>query len=562
MRLFNTIIIAATTAIAALTSCTTDKTLLPTFESDISTIEAGAAGGNYNISIRSSKEWTVVADAPWVMVSPANGRGEVKCTIRVDSTLVNDLRETNIRFSSAGEILQNVTIAQQGFARQITPEVTERDIAASASRADRWFEFDVETNVDFDVVAEYAGDDAWLDIDNYAVTLDRGARPRTTRLRVEWKMNTDPEQRVATLHFRAKDGAELATNTSLAVRQAAAPLIEDNRAGDSLAIITIHAKLECWSDNAISTTEPMSAWESVRLWEATDRSLPAPEAVGRVRDLDLSYFSTEDGVPVEVKHLKYLETLSLFGNVNTMLKSIDLCEEIATLDYLKDLRIAAFGLVSLPANFANLGDTLETLDLNSNNFIEIPAVINSENFPHLRSLNLASNRRAAVSDLRSIATLNEGIGIHIDMASSDVVKRLFLWEELEELALSYNYIEGRLPNFTAGEEGIRAYTTEDTKMYGDTINWAVENKLPRILPNMRSLKINLNFMTGDLPDWLLYHPRLMEWSPTVLIYQQMESATDSHGAVVGFDNVPTSTEYYFEAYPLYRGRYEYNDEME
>ena len=543
---------AATTAIAALTSCTTDKTLLPTFESDISTIEAGAAGGNYNISIRSSKEWTVVADAPWVMVSPANGRGEVKCTIRVDSTLVNDLRETNIRFSSAGEILQNVTIAQQGFARQITPEVTERDIAASASRADRWFEFDVETNVEFDVVAEYAGDDAWLDVDNYAVTLDRGARPRTTRLRVEWKMNTDPEQRVATLHFRAKDGAEVATNTSLAVRQAAAPLIEDNRAGDSLAIVTIHAKLECWSDNAISTTEPMSAWESVRLWEATDRSLPAPEAVGRVRDLDLSYFSTEDGVPVEVKHLKYLETLSLFGNVNTMLKSIDLCEEIATLDYLKDLRIAAFGLVSLPDNFANLGDTLETLDLNSNNFVEIPAVINSDNFPHLRVLDLASNRRAAVSDLRSIATLNEGIGIHIDMASSDVVKRLFLWEELEELALSYNDIEGRLPNFTAGEEGIRAYTTEDTKMYGDTINWAVENKLPRILPNMRSLKINLNFMTGDLPDWLLYHPRLMEWSPTVLIYQQMESATDSHGTAVGFDNVPTSTEYYFEAYPLYR----------
>lgn len=114
---------------------------------------------------------------------------------------------------------------------------------------------------------------------------------------------------------------------------------------------------------------------------ADDESLPSPEAVGRVRDLDLSYFNTEEGIPYEIKYLKYLETLSLFGNVNTMLKSIDMGEEICELEYLKALRVGAFGLSSLPKNFAKLGDTLEILDLNSNNFDRLPSVISEDNFP-------------------------------------------------------------------------------------------------------------------------------------------------------------------------------------
>ncbi|MBO7313961.1 MAG: hypothetical protein J6U48_07025, partial [Alistipes sp.] len=62
--------------------------------------------------------------------------------------------------------------------------------------------------------------------------------------------------------------------------------------------------------------------------------------------------------------------------------------------------------------------------------------------------------------------------------------------------------------------------------------------------------------------WLLYHPDLLEWGAEVLIYPQLEKAIDSNGNNVGFDNVPTNYEYYFEAYPDYRGRYEFNDEME
>lgn len=542
--------------IAALTlsGCTNDNTSIEGFHSDSSAIEAKAEGGEYTILIRSEKEWTAQADVPWLMVSPANGRGEVRCVVKIDSTLINDERETVVRFMSAGEILQMIDVTQDGFERSITPENHEIEIAASAIRSERWIELGITTNVEFDVES----DAEWITAADYTLNLDRGARPRSTRLHLDWKMNSDPESREATITLSPKSGEELATPVVIKIRQQAGPLIEDNRQGDSLAVITIYNKLECWGENAISASEGMQRWECLRLWEANDKGLPCPEAIGRVRDLDLSYFNTEDDIPTEIKHLKYLETLSLYGNVNTMLKDIHLCEEIATLDYLKDLRIGAMGLVSLPDNFAELGDTLESLDLNSNNLSSIPEVLTEENFPHLVSLDLSSNRRRSLTNLGS---RSEDAGIYVDMQQSDVVRRLFAWERLEELAISYNYIEGRLPDFENGEEGVRAYNSEDLVDRGDTLQWAVDNALPRVLPNMRSLRINLNFMTGELPRWLLYHPNFMEWGAEVLIYPQQEKGFDSNGQSVGFSNVPTSFEYYFEAYPLYRSRYEFNDEI-
>lgn len=545
-------------ALLLLAACVEQAPSIEGFEADLSTIDAEAHGGSYCITIRSEDEWYARTDAPWVMMSPANGRGEVKCTIKVDSTLEYDVRNTTLFITSTSAIEPKmITINQNGYPLSITPETSMIEIAASAIRQERWVEFDVTANVDFEV----SSNESWVVVNNnYALNLDRGARPRTTRLHLDWKMNSEPMPREATLTLTPKVEGDTAQSTTIKVCQMAAPVIEDNRQGDSLAVVTILNKMECWGNNMISTTEPMNHWSSVRLWESTDK-FPTPEAVGRVRDLDLSYFNTEDDIPVEIKHLKYLETLSLYGNVNTMIKSIGLCPEVAELKHLKDLRIAAMGLVSLPDNFAELGDTLESLDLNSNNFNEIPKVITKANFPKLRSLDISSNRRASISDLSKRNTTNDkGIGIYNDMNNSDVVKNLFLWEELESLVLSYNYIEGSLPDFKVDEDGVRAY--EESDIQGDTLKWAVENKLPRILPNMKDLRINLNFMTGKLPDWLLYHPRLLDWGAEVLIYPQQEKAVDSQGNAVGFSNVPTSPEYFFEAYPLYRNKYEYNEEME
>lgn len=538
-----------TIAVLGFASCHKDPT--PTykgFEVDDTQIEAEAHGCKHTVTIRSESEWVAQSEEPWLMISPANGRGEVECTIRVDSSLTYDKRSSKIRFMSAGNLLKEIEVVQDGFEPSIAPQSEEITIDAYKKRDDRWVEVDISTNVEFTATT----DAEWLSINEHTLNLDRGARPRATRLRIDWKMNSDPQTREAIITLQPES---LGEPTTIAIRQQAGPLIEDSRAGDSLAVVTIYNKMECWADNVISDKSPMDRWECLRLWDADDESLPSKEAIGRVRDLDMSYFNTEDGVPVEVKHLKYLETLSFFGNVNTMLKSIDLCPEIATLNYLKALRVGAMGVVSLPSNFAELGDTLEELDLNSNNFNTIPKVITHDNFPHLRSLNLTANRRSSVNDLRNAS----GVGLQVE---SDALRRLFLWEELEELALSYNYIEGSIPDFTVGRDGVRAYSAEDVREHGDTLNYAVEHELPRILPNMRSLRINLNFMTGRLPDWLLYHPHLMEWGAETLIYTQQEKGIDSNGNEVGFDNVPLSQEYYFEAYPLLRDRYEFNDTME
>ncbi len=553
--------IAVSVAVLTAVGCATDTTTIHGFEADTTSIDAKASGGKYNVAIRSDKEWTAVVDAPWVMVSPANGRGEVRCEVRIDSTLINDARNTEIRFSSGGALLQSVSVNQEGYARAITPNESEVKIAASATRDARRFDVEVSANVEFVIEAEYDSEESWLTVDNYTLNLDRGARPRSTTLGISWKMNHAPQERIATLHLRSKDGKPLESPATIVVRQTAAPLIEDNRQGDSLAVIAIYEKLECWSEGAISTTEGMHRWECVRLWEANDPTLPSAEAVGRVRDIELSYFDTYEGIPYEIKYLKYLETISLYGNVNTMIKSIDLGEEICTLEHLKALRVAAFGLASLPESFANLGDTLEDLDISSNNFSGVPAVLTEENFPHLKSLDLTANRRAMVSDLRNSASSSEGIGIHHNTATDDALERLFLWENLESLTLSYNYFEGSIPDFKVGEKGVRAYEIEDFVERGDTLAWAVERGLPRVLPNMRSLRLNLNFFTGELPEWLLYHPRLMEWSAENLIYIQQENGIDSNGNHVGFSNEPTSREYYFQAYPLMRGRYEFNDEI-
>ena len=553
--------IAACVAVFTIVSCTTDAPTIQGFEADTTQIEAKAAGGKYNVAIRSEREWTAIVDAPWVMVSPANGRGEVRCEVRVDSTLINDARTAEIRFSSGGAHLQSVSVNQEGFARAITPDQSEVKIAASASRDARHFDVEINTNVEFVVEAEYEGEEGWLTVEEYTLNLDRGARPRTTTLGVSWKMNHVHAERTATLHLRSKSGEALDSPATIVVRQTAAPLIEDNRKGDSLAMVAIYEKLECWNEGVISATESMDNWECLRLWSADDANLPSADAVGRIRDIELSYFDTYEGIPYEIKYLKYLETLSLYGNVNTMIKSIDLGEEICTLKHLRALRVAAFGLASLPASFANLGDTLEDLDISSNNFSGVPTVLTEENFPRLRSLDLTANRRAMISDLRNAASSSEGIGIHHNTATDDALERLFLWENLEALTLSYNYFEGSIPDFKVGEKGVRAYDAEDFVERGDTLQWAVENRLPRVLPNMRSLRLNLNFFTGDLPEWLLYHPRLMEWSAENLIYIQQEGGIDSNGDNVGFSNEPTSREYYFQAYPLMRGRYEFKDEI-
>ena len=544
-----------------------EENLLPRFEVDKPAITIGAEGGTEYLQVSSPTEWVAISSEPWVSISPANGIGNTKCSIVIDSTLVDGARTATLYFRAVGEDPINVSVTQTGFGKQIILKDSTLSIASSTNNlADRYFETTVTTNIPFGIKVEYEDTPLieWITPKTHELDLDRGSRPRTTTVRFDWKINTQFEERVARIHFvplNAED--ELKQPAVLTLTQEAAPTITDDRAGDSLALITIIDRLQLLSPWEV--TENMQYWPNITLWEATDEEIVSGEvpraAVGRVRSANIMMCYTKESLPQEIRYLKYIETLNIYSNVNTMLLSIELGNEICDLEFLKHLQIGAFGLVSLPDDFVKLGDKLESLDLNSNNFNEVPAILTKENFPRLKSLNLLACRRWSVYDLSKKSNYEEGIGLHFNANENDALRRLLLWDTLEELRLSNNYIEGNIPDFKVGEDGVEAWSQADVEAWGgDTIKNLVG--MPKIMPNMKRLTLNLNFFTGNIPDWVLYHPYLFDWFPESLIYMQHNNGIDSNGKVAKFDNEPTDYEYYYNFFPGYREKYEIKEEFE
>ena len=62
-------------------------------------ITIGAEGGTERISVSSNEQWVARVSEPWIAVSPANGVGSADCVLAIDSTLKNNAREAQIRFS-------------------------------------------------------------------------------------------------------------------------------------------------------------------------------------------------------------------------------------------------------------------------------------------------------------------------------------------------------------------------------------------------------------------------------------------------------------------------------
>ena len=536
------------------------------FSLNKSEITFAAEGGKDVVLVESNDSWTVSVSDPWLYVSPASGTGTVACNIVVDSSLVDEMRTAAIRFTPQSMPATFVTVRQMGYSKMIVPEEPEINIESSASLEERYFETTVTTNVKFNVEIDYLnGEQEWLSTKDVDVELDMGARPRTTKLRFDWKMNTVPEERVAEVKL-IPEGDETAIEPAvITVRQKPAIKIEDNRAGDSIALVVIYERLNCWNDSW-DTSDNMQHWNGVTLWEAADEEIVKgelpKEAIGRVRAVQYSFLNTKETIPAEIRHLKYLESLSISSNVNTMLLNIELGSEICELEYLKYLTLFSYGIVSLPDDFVKLGKSLVALDLSANNFTEIPAMLTQENFPKLKSLSFVASRRWNTIDLRKKGDYEDGIGLHINATTDNAFRRLFLWENLEELAFSNCYIEGNIPDFTVGEEGVVAYTQKDVDAWGgDTIQYLADKAMPKILPNCTMLRLNLNFLTGNMPDWLLYHPHFMDWAPDLLIFNQQEKGLNSAGEPVRFDNEPTTFDYYYDVFPGTREKYELKDEI-
>ncbi len=545
-------------------ACNDDEDKGANFSLDKSEITFGAEGGADVLLVESNDNWTVSVSEPWLSVSPASGTGNTACHVVVDSSLVSEMRTAAVRFTPSAMPAVAVTVKQMGYGKMIVPESSEISIESSAKLEERYFETTVTTNVMFSVEIDHLGAEEWLTSESVSVELDKGARPRTAKLRFDWKMNTVPEIRVAEIKLLPQgEGAESVEPAVITVCQKPALKIEDNRAGDSIALVVMYERMNCWSD-AWDTSENLQYWEGVELWEASDEDLPAPEAVGRVRAVQYSFLNTKETIPSEVRHLKYLESLAISSNVNTMLLNIELGSEICELEHLKYLTLFSYGIVSLPDDFVKLGKSLVALDLSANNFTEIPAILTQENFPKLKSLSFVASRRWNTTDLRKKDEYKDkdGLGLHVNVTTDNAFRRLLLWENLEELAFSNCYLEGVIPDFTVGQEGVAAYTQKDVDAWGgDTIQYLADKALPKILPNCTMLRLNLNFLNGNLPDWLLYHPHFMDWAPDLLIFNQQEKGLNSAGEAVRFDNEPKTFDYYYDVFPGTREKYELKDEI-
>ena len=622
-------------------------------------IAIGPQGGTEQIAIAASQDWVANTSEPWLMLSPANGVGSVEGTIKVDSTLSNTLRSTELSFQGANGQSRKLTITQFGYGKQIFLKDPVVEIENSDSYDNRAFESLISANVECKIgKIEYSfeGDltdaekaeneserEGWLlnskDEDkltgtNLGIVLDRKYRPRTVNFKFRWAMNVVPAVRVAKVHLvpvKAEDqlvdaDGKPIDDVILTVRQKAAPKIEDNRAGDSLSVIMINQKLGSLA--TFETSDNMRNWSGVTLWEATDKFVKShPEALGRVRSVKFSMFNLKSGetLPKEVGNLKYLESFSVAANENNQIREVKLGEEICSLKYLKNLTVQAYGLTQLPANFVNLGKSLETLNLVSNNFnklSDITNIVNEKNFPKLRNLILYAQRRTdVVIDIKSLGEMN-GSGVYVyntypiglygkvnaGTADRQALLKLLTWDKLNTLELSYCFLEGELPTDDEMTEALEAagkatrYSESDfstnkkdylDKLVGDTCKWLLSRwdnpvtckhkdgsvvyedvypfQVPRVLPNCRQLSLNLNFLTGAVPKWILYHPHLVEWTPSIMIFNQQPKGKNSDGAAVGFSNMTEdsySYDYYYGtsdpgskwelpgvAYPLYYRKY-------
>lgn len=622
-------------------------------------IEIAAEGGSEQLAIAASQNWVANVDEPWLMLTPANGVGSTTATVVVDSTLMNGRRTTDIVFIGDNGQRRTVSVKQFGYGKQIDIKEPTVEIENSESYDKRAFESLISANVECKIgKIEYSfeGDmtdaekaenekerEGWLlnskDEDkltgtNLGIVLDRKARPRSVKFKFRWAMNVVPAVRVAKVHLvpvKAEDqlvdaDGKPIDDVILTVRQKAAPKIEDNRAGDSLSVIMINQKLG--SIATFDSSDNMRNWSGVTLWEATDAFVKDhPEALGRVRSVKFSMFNLKSGetLPKEVGNLKFLESFSVAANENNQIREVNLGDEICSLKYLKNLTVQAYGLTQLPTGFANLGKSLETLNLVSNNFnklSDITDIVNEKNFPKLRNLILYAQRRTdVVTNIASLGEKNASgvyvynnypIGLYgkISKGTSDrqALLKLLTWEKLNSLELSYCFLEGELPTDEEMTEALEAagkatrYSRADfstnkadylDKLVGDTCKWLLSGwdnpvtckhkdgsvvyedvypfQVPRVLPNCRQLSLNLNFLTGAVPKWILYHPHLVEWTPSIMIFNQQPKGKNSDGAAVGFSNMTEdsySYDYYYGtsdpgnkwelpgvAYPLYYRKY-------
>lgn len=619
MKRFLNIIMVISACMVLAVSCKEEDNVVSEFSIDKTEIAVGADGGSELLEIKGNVKWQGTSESSWLKFSPSNGEGAATCEVLVDSSVVAEPREGVITFMAAGQTTATtVKVMQMGYAKGVFVSEEDRTISVenSAKLEERFFEVTMMANVNFDVRVNNlpaedgtVSDKEWLKYKKETPNYDYGDRPRLLKLHFDWEINMTEKARTAEVIITPQETSDTEGDGTikLVVTQKPAPVITDDRAGDSLALLSIYSSM-----NGIFTwdaSENMRYWEGVELWEATDKyiklnpdrtidySAPVPkELIGRLKSVEFIAFETKESLPYQVKYLKTAESITFSGNSNTFLKDIVLGNEICELvkyGNLRNLAICAYGLVGLPENFTELGNTLISLDLGSNNFevmgeggttidgVKVIGIesITKDNFPYLRKLDLTKiNRYDTTKDLSAYKGKDDKLGFRwttgyggdgfpgpSDGYDNTYFKELLQWENLEYLSLSLNMLDGELPSDEELRQLLGAdkvYTKEyiENAEYKDTITLEAAEKYllkggvgaPKVWPRMKKLSLNLNFMTGKLPDWILYHPYLSFWDPFTMIFQQELSTTSSKAkntkgeVITKFSNEPTNLSNYGE----------------
>lgn len=496
----------------------------------------GPEGGVKKIAVSAQDEWVVVTEEPWIMVSPANGRGSFECEVNIDSTILNTSRQGTIRVQNqkTGE-KSDFHVAQDGFMYQITLEEDTIEIDDFAVLDSRSFDVEVLANVDFDVAIP-ADAENWLSYTKPELVLDRGARPRKVKVHFDWKVNSRDQVRNTSVEFKPIETVTMEKQDVLNVSQKAAMKIPvGTPAGDSLAVISVSRALGMFT--SFDTAERMEHWTNVDVYKDGPNK-------GRVRYVQFFMFNTKEEIPYAIQYLTAAEEIVIYSNANQFLKSLDTGEWITKLTNLKRLTIGAYGLTSLHPDFINLKN-LEFLDIGSNNFQNIPDILTPENFPNLHALVLTANQRNTIYDLSN--DTRENIGGFVDDTGLKRFKDILKWNQLDTIRMSVNYLQGEIPDMKY--EGLPVWTYEELKDSLATGTTQLPEKLqnlPKVLPNTKFFAINFNRFTGNLPDWILYHPNLDMWVPYSLVFAQ--EGKNREGKNAGFDNEPASLDYYYDIY--------------
>lgn len=495
--------------IVALFSCKDDDDVQPSFfgvSEEESEFVVPDCGDTYAVNLSADQEWYVESNAEWCMVSPANGNASTVCELRVDTSYLYKEREAVITFRSGSKASQ-VKVFQYGYEKIIKLDKEAVEVEDFVDYEKMFTELNVTSNVKYEVIPVDAAQ-KWVRVSVPEKKV--GSVPRPDKIRFDFDIYTQSDaDRVAEFTFRqtdAKEG-EAPIEKTFTFRQKKSERIVPSRRGDSLALLAISRMMKCYTQ--WDGSQPMIYWNNVKTEEVdykyVDGDFVRDTTELRVVGVNFYIFNTDNSIPFQIRYLNQLKTLVFTGNENSYRKSIKLEDDVTYLDSLESLAFIGYGINSLPARMTNL-KKLKELEMTGNPLQEFPMdIIETLDKDSLLYVSLGNCRHYEVGS-NLFTNKKDSIGLR-----GELPERLFQLKRVAYLHLSYNYFEGSIPAM----EGVAD-----------------------VMPQLKALSLNLNYLSGMIPEWILKHKRLKCWNPYTMVFNQTYNGRDSKNRRVGFDNEP------------------------